>query len=348
MPARQAAFASQRAAHLPSCSDNVFFAWHARICAPGPGVSRVRAPKKHELSICLSEGPFWGHPRTAIWNALLACSTYLMRRPADHLALRTLMAALTIVVFARAVDAQETSGPPPADLLGQINYLARQLYGVPLDESAPLTSEIEKLVLDHMEQWLRNHTTSPEPTDVDVRRELERVFDRIQYPVYAWPAVFARRWKGATLYGVGYTLGWSDYNRSNVIGLIESRGGEVRQKAITHFVPHTDLHYRFLTPPGRADDFWFLTYGTRLGKSQRRLTARLFSFDGKSLRSLWQVEDAYDAQIRVGPDWVSIRYLKEDEYVRETARGRKPPRYESTYRATATGLELESTREVPF
>jgi hypothetical protein len=268
---------------------------------------------------------------------------------------RFLLTALVVPLFAAGVQGQEPAqkvGPPPADLAGHVNYLAKQLYGVPLDESASLTGQIQKLVLDHIQQWLTEHTASEEPSDVDVRRELERVFAQVQYPVYTWPAVFARRWRGATLYGVGYTLGWSDYDRANVIGIFESRQKEVRQVAVTQFVPHTDLHYAFLTPPAGltppGGNFWFVAYGNRLGKSQRRLTAALFSFDGKSLRSLWQVQDAYDGRIKVEPNEVSIRYLKEDEYIKETARGHKPPRYESTYKVTTTGLELDSTRAIPF
>jgi len=50
----------------------------------------------------------------------------------------------------------------------------------------------------------------------------------------------------------------------------------------------------------------------------------------------------------VDKDQVVIRYLKEDEYIRETAHGRKPPRHEATYKVTAKGLELVDDREVPF
>ena len=94
--------------------------------------------------------------------------------------------------------------------------------------------------------------------------------------------------------------------------------------------------------------FWFLVFGTRLGKSQLRLTAQLYAFDGHSLHSVWEVRDAYDGKIEVGRNWVTIRYLKEDEYIRETAHRRKPPRYEATYAATPQGLTLQSERTIPF
>jgi hypothetical protein len=229
----------------------------------------------------------------------------------------------------------------------QVNLLAKQLYGIPLDESDAITGKVQNLVLNHMQQWLENRVGQNPPGDVDVRRELERVFAEIQYPVYAWPAAFVQPWRGAILYGVGYTLGWSDYDRANVLAIFENRQRILRLAAVTHFVPHTDLHCRLTTVPA-AGDFRVLVYGTRLGKSQRRLTAALYSFDGESLRSLWQIQDAYDGRISVGQSGLSIRYLKEDEYIRETARGRKPPRYESVYKSTPQGLELETTREIPF
>jgi hypothetical protein len=237
--------------------------------------------------------------------------------------------------------------PPPADLPGHVNYLARQLFGVPLDESQPITSQIQKLVVDHFEEWLGSRAPQDSPNDVQVRRELESVFARLHYPLYAWPATFARPWKGATLTGVGYTLGWSDYDRVNVVALFETRDAKVRLAALTNFVPHTDLHFEFLAPPPTGD-LWFIAYGTRLGKSQRRLSAVLYGFDGHSLRSLWEVRDAYDGKIAVTPTSVTVRYLKEDEYIRQTAHGRKPPRYEATYTATPQGLTLQSERDIPF
>jgi hypothetical protein len=56
----------------------------------------------------------------------------------------------------------------------------------------------------------------------------------------------------------------------------------------------------------------------------------------------------FDGKMEVGEEIVTIRYLKEAEYVREQAHNRKPPRHEATYRITPQGLELESDREIPF
>jgi hypothetical protein len=241
--------------------------------------------------------------------------------------------------------------PPPADLPHKINNLATQLQGLALDESGPTTGAIEKLVLDHMQKWLdaRNPKASPSdvPADVPVRRELEAAFGLLHYPVFAWPRAFVRSWKGAVLTGVGYTLGWTDYERVNVVAVYATADGQTRLAAVTHFVPRTDLHYRFLPAPP-SGDLRFIVWGTRLGRSQPRLTAILYDFDGESLNPLWQDVDAYDGKIDVGPQTVVVRYLREDEYVRAVQRGDKPSRYEAVYQITAQGLQLVHDHTIPF
>ncbi len=241
-----------------------------------------------------------------------------------------------------------TLPPPPPDLPGHVNYLARQLYAVPLDESEPITSQIQKLIIDHFQEWLpgRMLSAGPAAPDVLIRREVENVFSELHYPFFGQPAVFVQPWKDSQLIAVGYTLGWSDYDRANVVALFESREGKTRLAAVTNFVPRTDLHYEFLTP--QAENFRFIVYGTRPGKSQPRLSAILYASDGQSLKPLWKIEDAYDGKVDVSQDKVVIRYLKEDEYIREVARRRKPPRHEAVYRITPQGLTLETDHEIPF
>lgn len=263
------------------------------------------------------------------------------------------MAAVAAVAVALGASPASTkqkkpaTALPPSDLATRVNDLARQLLGVPLDESDPVTSRIQTLVVDHFQTWLESQPPTEEIRDVPVRREVESVFAKLRYPLFGWPAVFAQPWKGETLVGVGYTLGWADYDRVNVIALFEASQGKAHLAAVDHFVPHTDLHYEFMSPPP-SGDFWFVAYGTRLGKSQPRLTAFLYSFDGKDLKPLWELRDAYDGRIGVGRNWVTVRYLREDEYIRETAAGRKPPRYEAVYMATPTGLQLQSEHTIPF
>jgi hypothetical protein len=232
---------------------------------------------------------------------------------------------------------------PPADLPGHINYLVRQLYGVPLDESDAITGGVQKLVLDHLQQWMSNRV----PDDVEVRRQLEAAFAQLHYPFFGEPAVFEVPWKGGLMIGAGYTLGWSDYDRVNVVALFEGREGKCRLIDLTHFVPHTDLHYEIL-PPLKWDDFRFFVYGNRLGKSQLRLSAILYALQGDKIKSLWEIHDAYDGKMNFEKDKVTIRYLKEEEYIREQIHGRKPPRHEAVYLLTPEGVQIQSEREIPF
>ena len=258
-----------------------------------------------------------------------------------------LLLVLAITLGAGVAWGQEkkskTLPPPPPDLPGHVNYLAKQLIGVPLDESDALTSRIQKLVLDHLDEWMASRT----PSVVEPRRELERVFALLRNPLSADANSFSQPWKSETLIGVGYTLRWTDYNRVNVLALYENRDAKSRRVALSNFVPHTDQHYEILPSP-ESGDFRFLVYGFRTGKSQLRLSANLYDFDGQNLKTVWETRDVYDGKIDVDKDRVVIRYLKEDEYIRETAQRRKPPRYEATYKETSQGLELEADRQIPF
>jgi hypothetical protein len=272
-----------------------------------------------------------------------------------HARCLTTLGALLLLSPPIAGKKPKPSSQPPADLPGHVNYLARQLYGVPLDESGALTSQIEKLVLDHMSEWIAAHppggpsATSPPPGvatvvpyDVKVRREVEAAFAEIHYPIYATAAIFDRPYGQSQLVGVGYTLGWSDYDRANVVALFEAAGGAVRQVGLTHFVPDADLHYAFIDPPAAdAGQFWFMVYGTRLGKSHPRLSAVLYAFDGSDLKSLWQTRDVYDGRISFAGGEVKLNYMREDEFVHAATARMNPPRREAAYRVTANGLELE-------
>jgi hypothetical protein len=248
-------------------------------------------------------------------------------------------------VAAAAAKKRQPVAPPVSDLPNYLSYLAWQLRGRHMDESGEITGEIQKRVLDHMQEWLAADPSRAE--SVTARRELERVFYNLRYPTQAKPSCFEESWKGSTILGVGYTLYWTNYNRINVLAIFVKSSGQVRLATVTSFIPMVDLLYEF--PPRQAtDDFRFFAYGTRPGKSQPRLSAMLYSFDGQNLKPLWETHDVYDGKIGVSTEKVTIRYLKEDEYVREQAHNRKPPRHEATYRMTPTGLEVESDREIPF
>jgi len=247
------------------------------------------------------------------------------------------------VLSAGLAEAKKKTPPPPPGLPDHINSLAKQLPGVMLEDATPITSEIQKLVVDHMTGWMSNRT----PSDVEVRRELENVFSLLHYPVFGQPMVFATPWKGSIVLGAGYTLGWNDFDRENVVMIFENRAGKSRLAAVTNFVPRTDLHYEVLPAQG-WDDLRFFTYGFRLGKSQPRFSAILYSFDGQNLKPLWETHDVYDGKMDVDNRKVVIRYLKEEEYVREVTAKRKPPRHEAIYHLTPSGLTLETDHEIPF
>jgi len=263
--------------------------------------------------------------------------------------LRAVSLVMAIIALGAGVAhaRKKKAAPPPADLPHKINNLATRLNGLALDESGPTTGTIEKLVLDHMQEWLSAQDPRAAPSDVPPRRELEAAFGLLHYPIFAWPRTFVRSWKGATLTGIGYTLGWTDYERVNVVAVFETAEGNTRLAAVTHFVPRTDLNYEFLPAPP-SGDLRFIVWGTRLGRSQPRLTAILYDYDGQSLKPLWRDVDAYDGKIEVGPQTVTVRYLREDEYVQAVQRGEKPSRYEALYQITPQGLQLVHDHDIPF
>jgi hypothetical protein len=265
-----------------------------------------------------------------------------LSRRAKH-ALVLLAVAAGLLVGAAAEAQKKTPPPPPADLPGHVNYLAQQLPGVMLEDATPITDEIQKLVLAQLQEWIADRT----PSDVEVRRELEMAFSELHYPLFGRAAAFARSWKGQLVIGAGYTLGWTDYDRTNVIAIFSNQLGRSRLITVTNFVPHTDLHYAFVQEPEGAALRFFI-YGFRLGESQLRLTAILYSFDGQNLKSLWEAHDLYDGKIEFEKDKVVIRYLIEEEVVREQAHRRTPPRHQTVYAITPAGLEVQGEQEIPY
>lgn len=280
----------------------------------------------------------------------------------EHVTRMTFAALVSACLWsAPAYAGKKHKNTAPPDLPTRVNNLVLQLNGVPLDESGPIASQVQKLVFDDLDQWLRAHppgedqsvtasaraSTVPIPYDVKVRREMEYAFSKLHYPFVGEPAAFAKPWKGTTLVGAGYMLGWTDQDRTNIVALYECRDGESRQVAVTPFVPGNDLHYDFV-PASGAGAFRFLVYGWRLGKSHPRLSAELFSFDGQTLKPLWKTVDAYDGKIDVNGSEIDIRYLKEQEFIQSVEQGRTPPRYEAIYKFTPSGIELVTDQPIPY
>ena len=255
-----------------------------------------------------------------------------------------MLAVLALILGVGVAEAKrKTPPPPPTTLPERINALAKQLPGVMLVDAGPITDQIQKLVVDHMVEWMANRT----PTDVEVRRELENVFSLLHYPEVALPAAFVHSWKGQMVIGAGYTLGWTDFDRQNVVAIFTSSAGASHLVTVTNFIPRTDLHYEML-PQLAWDDLRFFIHGNRLGKSQLRLSLILYSFDGQNLKSLWENHDIYDGELDIVKDKVTIKFLKEDEYVDAVQRSRHPPRHLATYQLTATGIQFLDEHEIPF
>ncbi|MBZ5562733.1 MAG: hypothetical protein LAP13_09960 [Acidobacteriia bacterium] len=258
--------------------------------------------------------------------------------------LKFMLVLLVGVLAPGWAHAKKKKPSPPTGLPGQVNLLARQLYGLHMDESAEVAGKIRKLVLDDLEQWMANRT----PTDVEVRRELEMAFSALHWPLVGQPATFALPWKGGVLVGAGYTLEWPTYNRVNTLALFDSRDGHSRLLTTADFVPYVDQHFEFIPNTPAGDDFRFIVWGNRPGKSQPRLSAVLYSFDGRSLETQWEIQDYYDGRLDVDGTKVVIRFLRESEYVNATQQRRYPPRHEATYLLTPTGLQLQAERDIPF
>jgi hypothetical protein len=287
------------------------------------------------------------NPTSSMWSARHAWPCL----PRVRFRISALLVFVMLFAASGLARAQAGANQHPADLSDQINKLARQLYGEPYYAAGAVPGEIQKLVLGSLSGWLAQNAAlqarSTYPLDVRVRMQLEDYFLRLRYPWFARPVTFVRPWKGEQLIGAGYTLGWSDFDRVNCVAVFEREASRTNLAAVTNFVPQADLNYAFL-PDSSSGDFRFIVYGYILGKSQPRLSAIAYSFDGKRLKDLWEKKDVYDGKITVTPQSVTIRYLVEDEYVQATQQNQLPPGHEAIYRVTPQGLALETDHNIPY
>ena len=248
----------------------------------------------------------------------------------------------SIAFCAGTTQARKKPAPKP-DLADHISALGKKLYGLDIDEAKPITDEIQKLVVSHLNTWIANRS----PNIIEVRHELEQMFSKLKYPAAGTPSIFIAPWKSVNLIGAGYTLGWSNIWRVNVLVIYENQHGRTREITTTDFVPRTDLHYAIFSP-SQTGEFRFLAYGWRLGMSHARLSAVFYTFDGKALQSQWKTENLFDGKLTASPNTVAISYVDQDEYIRQTQQGHLPPRHERIYKVTPQGLQLESERDVPY
>jgi hypothetical protein len=256
------------------------------------------------------------------------------------------LAGLLVAAVALCIgtaQARKKEAKPKPGLPDQVSSLGKKLYGLDIEDAKPITDEIQKLVVAHLNTWIANRS----PNIVEVRHELEQAFSKLEYPAVGTPSIFIAPWKNVKLIGAGYTLEWSNIWRINVLVIYENQNGQTREITTTRFVPRTDIHYAIMaTTPG--GDFRFLAYGWRLGMSHARLSAVLYSFDGKTLESQWKVENLFDGKVTASNDVVVVSSVDEDEYIRQTQQDQLPARHEKTYKLTPQGLQLEGARDVPY
>ena len=253
------------------------------------------------------------------------------------------MLAAAIAVGMGTAQARKKKPKPKPGLPDHIATLGKKLYGLDIDDAKPITEQIKKLVVGHLNTWIANRT----PDIVEVRQELEQVFSKLEYPAEGTPSIFIAPWKGVKLIGAGYTLGWSNIWRVNVLVIYENQNGHTRELASTSLLPRTDMHYAVMAP-SPAGNFRLLAYGWRLGMSHPRLSAVLYSFNGKTLEPQWKEENLFDGKLNANGNTVVISYVDRDEYIRQTQQGGLPARHQKTYTLTPQGLQLESAQDIPY
>jgi hypothetical protein len=84
---------------------------------------------------------------------------------------------------------------------------------------------------------------------------------------------------------------------------------------------------------------WWLSWGQTIGDTGARRKVRLYSFDGKELKTVWQRDELSDGNVAVGKDrkTVTIEYYRKEG----TAGVPRPPvRVHEEWYVTPNGLDL--------
>jgi hypothetical protein len=253
-----------------------------------------------------------------------------------------LLIAMLFALPAAAKKSKKASGPPP-DVPGQINYYGIQLPGVDTDDAGPIASKIEQIILGDLDKWAAART----PTFVEMRQHLDQDLGLLRFPLSGESTAMPESWQGKNILLAGYTIGWNDFNRVSVIAVYVEENGATKRAATAQFVPRCDVSF-LEVPQSSSTNFRFITYGLRLGKSHPRLSAILYSFDGQSLKPLWERKDDYDGKITVSGDQVVVQYLNETEFIQATEQKQLPPRHEAIYKFSPAGLDLLTIHDIPF
>jgi hypothetical protein len=84
---------------------------------------------------------------------------------------------------------------------------------------------------------------------------------------------------------------------------------ELKGTAATDLTASTLFVRRLAAPlPGES---WYLVWGKRLGDTGARLNIRLYGFDGKSVRTIWQRDDLSGGWAQVTDNSVTLEYFKQ-------------------------------------
>jgi len=80
-----------------------------------------------------------------------------------------------------------------------------------------------------------------------------------------------------------------------------------------------------------SGEVWILAWGSRYGDNRTRIYARLYAFDGGSVRTVWQQDALRGGEIKVSGDRITVTYYDPGKW------GIDPPNIEE-YAITSTGL----------
>ena len=241
-------------------------------------------------------------------------------------------------VLSRHLGASDSISRPTASYIhGWTQTLKQKHY----KDAEFMNLHIQDLVLKHLEHYVSEQLASSSVSPAELRREMEnRVFGDVKWPVNAVVKTFLRPWKKDALLGAGYSLGWTEQNRYNVVALYLIQNGKIRQIKILNFEPGADLNFKWLATSD-PNEMWLLLHGLRKGKSHPRLALQLFVFDGNDLRAVWKKRDIYDGKFQVEEGKIVVTHYNEEEFAREIRYKRLPPRYRTVYRRIESGMELE-------
>jgi hypothetical protein len=112
-------------------------------------------------------------------------------------------------------------------------------------------------------------------------------------------------------FAVGYTIIRGQEGIPDTVGVLEFYTKQ-NERWVATGIPESDFRGRrfFVNPMDshRSDEKWFLVWGNRLGDTGARLNVRLYSFDGSSVRTIWERTDLSTGTIKVLENAIELEY----------------------------------------